>query len=140
MMIPPTIRIGAETIIVRPMNTTVWTCWTSLVLRVISDGGPKWLTSTWENVSTVEKTARRTSRPKPIATRAPTYTAATEVTPRTAVTTSISAPTRRMWSVSPVTTPLSMMSALRSGRYRLPIAPMSSSTSATAIGARYGRR
>ena len=39
-MIPPTIRIGAETIIVRPMNTTVWTCWTSFVLRVMSDGGP----------------------------------------------------------------------------------------------------
>ena len=46
-MIPPTIRIGAETMIVRAMNTTVWTCWTSFVLRVISDAGPKWLTSTW---------------------------------------------------------------------------------------------
>ena len=96
MMIPPTMRIGAETITVRPMNTTVWTCWTSLVLRVMSDGAPKWLTSTWENVSTVEKTARRTSRPNPIATRAPMNTAATEATPRTAVTTSIRAPTRRM--------------------------------------------
>ena len=34
------------------MNTTVWTCWTSLVLRVMSDAGPNRLTSTWENVST----------------------------------------------------------------------------------------
>ena len=39
-MIPPTIRIGAETMIVRAMKTTVWTCWTSFVLRVISDAGP----------------------------------------------------------------------------------------------------
>ena len=70
MMIPPTIRIGAETMIVRPMNTTIWTCWTSFVLRVISDAGPKWLTSTWENVSTLLKIALRTSRPKPIAMRA----------------------------------------------------------------------
>ena len=53
------------------MKTTVWTCWTSFVLRVISDGGPKRLTSTWENVSTLRKIALRTSRPKPIATWAP---------------------------------------------------------------------
>ena len=53
------------------MNTTVWTCWTSLVLRVISDAGPNWLTSTCENVSTLVKIALRTSRPKPIATWAP---------------------------------------------------------------------
>ena len=71
MMIPPTIRIGADTMIVRPMNTTVWTCWTSFVLRVISDAGPNWLTSTCENVSTLVKMAERTSRPKPIAILAP---------------------------------------------------------------------
>ena len=57
MMIPPTIRIGAETRIVRPRKTTVWTCWTSFVLRVISDAGPNRLTSTWENVSTLAKIA-----------------------------------------------------------------------------------
>ena len=45
MMIPPTIRIGAEMITVRAMKTTVCTCWTSFVLRVISDGGPNRLTS-----------------------------------------------------------------------------------------------
>ncbi len=70
MMIPPTMRIGAETMIVRPMKTTVWTCWTSLVLRVMSDGAPIRLTSTCENVSTLVKMALRTSRPKPIAMRA----------------------------------------------------------------------
>ena len=58
MMIPPMMRIGAETMIVRPMNTTVWTCWTSLVLRVISDAGPNLLISTCENVSTLGKIAR----------------------------------------------------------------------------------
>ena len=70
-MIPPMIRIGAEIITVRAMNTTIWTCWTSFVLRVISDAGPKWLTSTWEKLSTLRKIALRTSRPKPIAIRAP---------------------------------------------------------------------
>ena len=38
-MIPPTMRIGAETMIVMAMKMTCWTCWTSLVLRVISDAG-----------------------------------------------------------------------------------------------------
>ena len=71
MMIPPMIRIGAEISRVRPMNTTIWTCCTSLVLRVISDAGPKWLTSTWLKLSTLRKIALRTSRPKPIAVLAP---------------------------------------------------------------------
>ena len=47
----------------------------------------------------------------------------------TRVTTSISAPTARMYWVSPVAMPLSMMSAFRFGRYRVAIAWMSSSTS-----------
>ncbi len=63
-MMPPMIIIGADRMTVRPMNTTVWTCWTSLVLRVMSDAGPNWLTSTCENVSTDSKMAARTSRPK----------------------------------------------------------------------------
>ena len=74
MMIPPTIRIGAEMIRVRPMNTNVCTCWTSFVLRVMSEGAPNLLTSTWLNVWTVRKMALRTSRPKPIAIWAPQYT------------------------------------------------------------------
>ena len=52
MMIPPIAMIGATIMIVRPMNTTIWTCWTSFVLRVMSDAVPKRFTSTCENVST----------------------------------------------------------------------------------------
>ncbi len=70
-MMPPMIIIGARAMTVRPMNTTVWTCWTSLVLRVMSEAGPNLLTSTWEKLSTLPKMAARTSRPNPIATRAP---------------------------------------------------------------------
>ena len=40
-MTPPTIRIGAEIMTVRAMKTSVWTCWTSFVLRVMSEAGPK---------------------------------------------------------------------------------------------------
>ncbi len=40
MMTPPTAMIGAATIIVQVMTTSIWTCWTSLVVRVISDGAP----------------------------------------------------------------------------------------------------
>ncbi len=69
-MTPPTIMIGAEIIRVRAMKTTIWTCWTSFVLRVMSEAGPKWLISTCEKPSTARKMAVRTSRPKPIATRA----------------------------------------------------------------------
>src|SRR5436309_1655725 len=116
MMIPPTIRIGAEIMIVRARKTSCWTCWTSFVLRVISEAGPKWLTSTWLNVSTLAKIELRTSRPKLIAMRELRYTAATAATPSRAVTTSISPPTRRMWSLSPLATPLLMMSPFRSGR------------------------
>jgi hypothetical protein len=40
-MIPPTHMIGADTMSVNVMRTTIWTCCTSLVVRVISDGAPK---------------------------------------------------------------------------------------------------
>ena len=43
--IPPTHMIGAITIIVALINTSVWTCCTSLVVRVISDGAPNLPTS-----------------------------------------------------------------------------------------------
>ena len=71
MRTPPTIMIGAGTIIVADSSTSICTCWTSLVLRVMSDGGPKWFTSRVENDSTRPKRSRRTSRPKAIAVRAP---------------------------------------------------------------------
>ena len=96
MITPPTIRIGAEIMMVRAMKTSVWTCWTSFVFRVMSDAGPNWLTSTCENVSTFVKIALRRSRPKRIETRAPKNTASTDATPRSAVTPSIRAPVRRM--------------------------------------------
>ena len=95
-MIPPMIRIGAEMMTVRPKNTSVWTCWTSFVLRVISEAAPKVLTSTCEKVSTFVKMALRTSRPKPIATRAPKKTASTDAMARMTVTPSIRAPVRMM--------------------------------------------
>ena len=63
-MIPPTARIGAMIIMFRPIRTTIWTCWTSLVLRVISDGVPNVLSSACEKLSTLRKIAPRTSRPK----------------------------------------------------------------------------
>ena len=63
-MIPPTARIGAMIIMLRPISTVIWTCWTSLVLRVMSDGVPKWLSSACEKLSTLRKMAPRTSRPK----------------------------------------------------------------------------
>jgi hypothetical protein len=42
---PITIVIGAVIIIVQAMTTSIWICWTSLVVRVISDGAPNWPTS-----------------------------------------------------------------------------------------------
>ena len=71
-MIPPTIRIGAEMITVSAMNTSVWTCWTSFVLRVMSDAGPKLVDLDLREASRpCAKIALRTSRPKPIATAGP---------------------------------------------------------------------
>ena len=71
MMIPPTIMIGAETIIAAPMKTTVCTWVTSLVLREISVGAPKRETSCAEKSPTLEKMAARMSRPSPAAEWAP---------------------------------------------------------------------
>ena len=58
MTMPPMIMMGAVTMTVRPMNTTVWTCCTSLVLRVMSEGDPNRATSTCEKVSTFRNTPR----------------------------------------------------------------------------------
>ena len=113
---PPTIMIGADTISVPPISTSICTCWTSLVSRVISEGAPKCWTSRAEKVPTRRKSALRTSRPKPIALRAENHTAPIEQATWTRVTTSITMPRRRMMPVSPVTTPRSMMSAFRLGR------------------------
>jgi hypothetical protein len=71
MITPPTIMIGAMTIIVVVTMTSICTCWTSLVLRVISDGAPNRPTSRLENRPAVPKTAARTSRPNAMEAFAP---------------------------------------------------------------------
>ena len=51
MMMPPTHMIGAATSIVQVISTSICTCCTSLVVRVISEGAPKWATSRAENAA-----------------------------------------------------------------------------------------
>ena len=63
--------IGADSSMVADISTSICTCCTSLVVRVISDGAPKRLTSRAEKASTRSKIAPRRSRPKLIPTRAP---------------------------------------------------------------------
>ena len=65
-MMPPTSMMGAVTSMVSAICKKSCTCWTSFVLRVINDGVPKRFISVAENCWTRSKTARRTSRPKPI--------------------------------------------------------------------------
>ena len=50
MITPPMHMIGAATSSVQVISTSICTCVTSLVLRVISVGAPKWATSRSENV------------------------------------------------------------------------------------------
>ena len=57
---PPTIMIGACTIMNAVIMTSCCTCCTSLVLRVIRLGAPNVLTSRVEKLSTREKIAART--------------------------------------------------------------------------------
>ena len=96
MRMPPTIMIGAATIIVAPIRTSSCTCWTSFVVRVMSDGAPKWFISRAENDPTRWNRSRRTSRPKAIAVRAPKYTAIALHTICTHDTASITRPVRTM--------------------------------------------
>jgi hypothetical protein len=65
MITPPTAVIGALTIIVSAICMKSWICWTSLVLRVISDGVPIRFISRAENRWTRPNTAPRRSRPTP---------------------------------------------------------------------------
>ena len=80
MTTPTTIVMGAAMAIVQAITTSICTCWTSLVMRVMSDGAPKVPTSRAEKSVTWWNSAARRSRPKPMATRAPTRTAATAKT------------------------------------------------------------
>ena len=49
MITPPTIMIGAVAISVQLSRTSICTCCTSLVFRVIREGAPKRATSRLEN-------------------------------------------------------------------------------------------
>ena len=116
MITPPTIMIGADTAIVQAISTSICTCCTSLVLRVISDGAPNCCTSRVENVPTRWKSAARRSRPKPIAVRAPNQTAPTEHDDLHQRDREHHAAGADDVAGVAVTMPLSMMSALRLGR------------------------
>ena len=63
--------MGAETSRVHVMSTSICTCWTSLVVRVMSEGAPNFETSRSENSPTRTKIASRTSRPNAMAAFAP---------------------------------------------------------------------
>ena len=71
MKMPPMHMIGAATSRVQVISTSICTCCTSLVLRVISVGAPNLAISRSEKLPTWWNSAARTSRPNPIAARAP---------------------------------------------------------------------
>ena len=62
--------MGAMSIMVETMKTTIWICWTSLVERVMSEGAPKRETSSRLKRWTRANTSLRISRPSPIEARA----------------------------------------------------------------------
>ena len=70
MMMPPNIMIGVVTSSAKAMKATICTWVTSLVLREMSVGAPKRVTSWAEKPTTVPKTLPRMSRPMPMATLA----------------------------------------------------------------------
>ncbi len=88
--------IGAPIMSVQDMTTSICTCWTSFVVRVISDGAPNRAISWAENVPTRAKIDVRTSRPKAIAVRAPNHTALAAQAICTSVIASIQPPVRTM--------------------------------------------
>ncbi len=71
MNTPTTIVIGAAMAIVHAMTTSICTCCTSFVMRVINDGAPNVPTSRAEKSVTLWKRFLRRSRPKLIATLPP---------------------------------------------------------------------
>ena len=88
--------IGAPIISVHAITTSICTCWTSLVLRVISEGAPKCAISRALNRPTCRKIAARRSRPNDMAVRAPKYTATSDPRICTRLTASIQDPIRMM--------------------------------------------
>ena len=71
MMMPPMHRMGADTSSVQVISTSICTCCTSFVERVISEGAPNRVTSCSENSPTRVNTAPRRSRPSAMAAFAP---------------------------------------------------------------------
>ncbi len=76
MMMPPMAVSGAAITTFSIISTTIWTCCTSFVLRVMSDGGPNLLTSACEKLCTRRNSEPRVSRPRAIDVFDPKYTAA----------------------------------------------------------------
>ncbi len=96
MTMPPMPMIGAITTMVQLISTSICTCCTSLVLRVMSDGAPNRPNSRAENSPTRRSTASRTSRPTAMAVRAAKYTEPIEQPICTELIASITAPVVRM--------------------------------------------
>ncbi len=96
MKTPPTIISGALTIMIAVISTSICSCCTSLVLRVIRLGAPKVFSSLAEKDSARSKIAWRRSRPKAIAERAPNQVAPTWPPICSSETASMSAPIRQM--------------------------------------------
>ena len=89
---------------------------TSLVLREISVGAPNRESSWAENCPTRWNTDERTSRPSEAEVCAPIRVAPIVAMTCTNEITSMTAPVRRMKSVSPTATPSSMIRPNRLGR------------------------
>ena len=117
MTTPPTIVMGAPTSITQVISTSICTCCTSFVERVIRLGAPNLFISRAEKLSVRSKMASRTSRPNCMAVFAPAQTAPICAAPWTRDSSSITPPVPQMKSTSPVTTPSSMMRAFSVGRY-----------------------
>ena len=139
MKMPPIDMIGAVISIVQVSCTSSWICWTSLVVRVSSDGAPNRAVSSAENPVTWWKIAERRSRPNPMADRDPKYTAPIAHSTCRALTASITPPKSTMVPVSPFATPSSMIAALTVGRYSDASVLITCSTATTASSQRYGR-
>ncbi len=69
MNTPPIAMSGAVTIMVSAICRNIWTCWTSLVLRVIRVGAPNVFISRSEKRWTERNVRARMSRPTDIEVR-----------------------------------------------------------------------
>ena len=93
---PPIAVMGAASMSVQVICTSIWVCCTSLVMRVMSDGAPKVATSRAEKSVTRSNRSRRTSRPNFMATFEPQYTAVIDSAICTNESTSITLPVLQM--------------------------------------------